>query len=148
MDSHEYEQYVKGLVKKLSTKGSIASGLKNKWKGKSGFKHQIDVSVELPEIVHLIECKYWKCNISPEALLAFSSRVYDIRKACNKSVYGAMVTNLNYTNGVQKLAKFFGIHLDCATKNGFLLHVGNNIHWESEETTGTGEVGGDIRIRK
>ena len=122
MNSSKYEQLVSELAGMIAS-GSTAErrvqvncGITNLIKGASGYRHQIDVSVQDADRLLLIECKCWSKKVDPEAVLAFAARVLDIRAAEDaREVTGHLVTTLGATDGVDSLCKYFGIGLDNVT---------------------------------
>lgn len=119
MKPTDYEDLVAELAVNLVSRSNsyplvrIDSGRTNRIAGASGFKHQIDVSVSDPSRRLLIECKYWKKRIDPEACLAFAARVFDIRDANKgRNVTGRIVTTCSVTNGVHQLADYFDLGVD------------------------------------
>jgi len=118
MKSDEYENLVKQLFGSLveAVEGlpadSIQCGRPSRETGASGYRHQIDVSVRTATELHLIECKYWKRRVTPEALLSFAARLHDIREAnpgC--AVKGAVATTKSHSEGVGMLAQYFDVTL-------------------------------------
>ena len=118
MKFNEYENLVKQLFASLVEHvdglpcNSAKGGRTNHEMGASGYQHQIDVSVRTATELHLIECKYWKRRVTPDALLSLAARVQDIRKANpGWTVKGAVATTQGYSAGVAKLAEFFNVTL-------------------------------------
>jgi hypothetical protein len=116
MSPSEYEALVNTVAYKMTnisvlrTLGNPKSGQSNKWKGASGFCHQIDVSLENDQHVLLIECKQWKENVKPEAFLVLMARVIDIStgpEAGGRRIRGALVTCSGVTSGVNKLVEYY-----------------------------------------
>ena len=116
MNSTEYE----ALVSKVATKmtnypelirlGTVNYGSKNKWRGASGFCHQVDVSLENDRDVLLVECKHWKENLKAETFLVQLARVIDIATgpdSKNRAVRGAIVTSRGFQRGVYKLEEHY-----------------------------------------
>ena len=115
----EYEIVVAELGEKLfnlvkpKNDFIVNSGNSNKWMGISEYSHQIDVSMESPNLILLIECKNWDYNVNVPSFLTFLARVIDIRsKHKGKEVYGKVVTTKGYQAGVQLLASYYKIDLD------------------------------------
>lgn len=136
MKSHEYENLVKQLMTNLVERVdglpacAVNYGRKNLVQGASGYKHQIDVSIQIPNEIHLIECKSWKKKVTPDALLTLAARLHDIRAANPvRIVKGALVTSTGYGHGVIPLAKFFAITLQQASSpQEFVLNYRDQIH--------------------
>lgn len=125
----EYEKIVADLGETLfraaqnGEKYVVKYGGTNKWKGISGYSHQIDVSAQSNEIVLLIECKNWGSNVDVPPFLTFLGRVIDIRASLSdKKVFGKIVTTVDYDSGVKTLASYYEIDLDIVkNKHEFLL---------------------------
>jgi hypothetical protein len=122
MKATDYEQLVAELAHKLVSQPNpgelvtVGWGSKNRIVGASGFKHQIDVSVRDPSRMLLIECKYWKDRIDPEACLAFAARVLDIRDVNKgREVTGRIVTTRSVTKGVRQIADYFNLGVDAVS---------------------------------
>lgn len=116
MNSTEYDEMVSKLVRNMTNSpdlihlGTVKRGLNNKWCGVSGFYHQIDVSLENEREVLLVECKYWKRNVTAQSLLTLLARVIDIAKgpdSKDRLVRGALVTSRGFQRGVDKLGKYY-----------------------------------------
>jgi len=76
----------------------IKHGAKNRIAGAAGFKHQIDVSVEIPmKRLLLIECKRYKSKVTLKDMLILIARIDDIRKKRNIDVGGVFFTTVGYT---------------------------------------------------
>ena len=113
MDSAEYEQRVAMVVGKLrcgmpELEGpDIDAGSRNKIRGASGHRHQIDVSVSTPQRLLLVECKRWHAKVSLSAALVFYARIVDIGKAMddqNKSIVAALASASGFTRGAAQFA--------------------------------------------
>ena len=136
MKSDEYESLVKQLFGSLveAVEGlpadSIRCGRLNRETGASGYRHQIDVSVRTATELHLIECKYWKRRVTPEALLSFAARVHDIRDANRGCVVnGAVATTKGHSEGVGTLAQYFDVTLQrVASAHEFAFLYRSKIH--------------------
>jgi len=131
LTSSEYEQLVKGLVGALVLAcqelgiGRVSGGRTNLILGKSGFKHQIDVSVDFPEHLLLIECKLWEDPVDAEAILTHAGRMRDILEANpNKQVFASVVSTQRATAGANTLSAHFGVNLDVATSfNEYVIAI-------------------------
>jgi hypothetical protein len=117
--SSEYEALVKALVGVLAEacqdlgSGEVAGGSTNRIPGKSGFAHQIDVSIDFPDHLLLFECKHWKDPVGAEAILTHSSRLQDIQGAFpGKLVMASVVSTKRGTSGAATLATSLGVNLD------------------------------------
>ena len=117
MRTAEYERLVAKIAASIYSNvegvvpNQVAYGLSNKWKGQSGYSHQIDVSVRGSADVILIECKQWAKKISAEAVLAFIARVHDIRPICAEAVHPIMASLLGFQRGAKTLAEYYDIDL-------------------------------------
>lgn len=116
MDSQKYEQLISNISQELTNNtGLRISGCKklgrdNLWEGVSGFRHQIDVSIDNGIDVLLIECKLWKSGVRATEFLAHLGRLRDIRnnpKNKNRNIRGALVTNQKLQSGVEVLARYY-----------------------------------------
>ena len=122
MNPQEYEQVVRGIVASIAeqydgnTTPRIESGAKNKWTGKSGCKHQIDVSVEDGESVTLIECKRWKKKIGIGAVRDCFGVIHDIKRRLageeRGQVAGGILTTVGFTKPAKRFAEHYKIDLD------------------------------------
>jgi hypothetical protein len=120
MGSSEYEQYVGYTIEKLANDPGFVHSLfkhliddhtlleslaelhlkrttaeKPKWRGASGYEHQIDesFSTEDEKVIILIECKHWATCIDLPAFSAFLVRVIDIAsEERGNVVLGILVT--------------------------------------------------------
>jgi hypothetical protein len=109
---------------------SVGYGRKNLIRGASGFLHQIDVSIRTTSELHLIECKDWQKNVSPDSLLALAARIHDIQALSPTPVVkGALATRRPYSSGVQALAQFFNITLQVVkSPQEFIARYKDHIH--------------------
>lgn len=122
LNSREYEALVHQLTKDLLTTTNLSLnsppglGAENKIPGKSGFPHQIDVSVQTPGLLVLIECKYWKRAVDAAPVLILASRLEDIRQGNpTMDIHASIVSTKAATQGAQQLASHFGISLDVVS---------------------------------
>ena len=117
MNPQEYEQAISEIVRSIFerveglTPKQVKYGGENRWLGESGFKHQIDVSVQSHHDLLLVECKYWDRNVPVEAVLAFFGRVYDVRPMFDGQVHPIIATKVGFQPGAELLAKHFNIDL-------------------------------------
>lgn len=115
----EYEQLVGELVQEIykhvegvtSEQIKVGKGRSNRLPGVSGQLHQIDVSVTGPQVLFLVECKYWNKSVPVEAVLTFFARIHDISPTFHDQTHGAIVTNVEFDKGVKKFAKYYNIDL-------------------------------------
>lgn len=106
-DYREYELLVKSLVSQQLSELPAQLGVKVSHdlllQGMSGFSHQIDVAFEYTllgsKILGIIECKNYKRAVSVEDLLAFKSRVDDLR--ANHALF---VTTVGFQSGAVDFA--------------------------------------------
>lgn len=117
MTSKEYEQVVSRIAQSIfeRVEGLIPKQVKhgkyNRWIGESGFRHQIDVSVQGHQDLILVECKYWKSKVPVEAVLTFFARVFDIKPTFDGNVHPVIVTKKGFQRGAKLLAKYYNIDL-------------------------------------
>jgi len=116
MDPTKYEELVSKVAKQMTNVpelvhlSNVKLGRDNKWQGVSGFRHQIDVSLENDKHILLVECKRWNYNVTALVFLTLWARVMDISKAPvskGRQVRGAIVTSRGFQTGVYKLAKYY-----------------------------------------
>jgi hypothetical protein len=109
---------------------SVGHGRNNHIQGASGYDHQINVSIQTASELHVIECKYWTKNVSPDALLSLAARVHDIQVLSQTHVVkGALATRRSYSSGVQALAKFFNVTLQVVrSPQEFIVRYKDHIH--------------------
>ena len=118
MKSTEYEKVVAEIAASVARyaeglpESATSYGKKNRWLGASGVRHQIDVSIEVEERIHLVECKCWDRPVPLEHVLAFYGRLQDIRPTKMKPVEGVIVSRKGFQRGAKKVATHFGIHWD------------------------------------
>ena len=110
MTPSEYEFLISSIAQEFTNnplelrEWAKAYGMKNRIKGFSKYKHQIDVSLECKTDIILIECKHWNTPINVSDYLVLLGRVEDIAKANpNKRVRGALVTTNGWRSGVTTL---------------------------------------------
>lgn len=116
MNSKKYEQLVNSVSKELTNDtrlrdiGHKRFGKNNKWKGASGFAHQIDASIYNDSDALLIECKSWKFRVRAIEFLTLLGRLKDIRENPNYrnlNIRGAIVTTKGWQSGVEKLVRHY-----------------------------------------
>ena len=92
----------------------IRHGAKNRIAGASGFKHQIDVSIEIPmkRLLIVIECKRYKSKVALKDMLILIARIDDIRKKRNIDVTGVFFTTVGYTWPAKKVGDYNNIELN------------------------------------
>ena len=135
----EYEQRVSEIVAGLGKKGhelgfgiggivarlgkeeyELGSGRCNRLEGKSGYKHQIDISLRSYDRIELIECKCWSRTVSPSHVLTLLARVQDIQAKNPKvQVRGILISNLGFQKGAGTLADHYPtVELQIVYDNG------------------------------
>ncbi len=119
-------------VKKVSPNlqnAVIDHGTTNKIEGASGFKHQIDVSIEIPkEKFILVECKRYKSKVTLPDMLILIARIDDIRKKKKINVSGIFFTTVGYTKPARKVGSYYNIELNTAKDiKQFAVQVGGNV---------------------
>jgi hypothetical protein len=137
MKGRAYELLVQRLVEKLIRSvprlaTSIVLGgatKKSKHRGASGYFHQIDVSVQLVELLVLIECKYWKSQVDTEAVLTMVARLADIQMANpSKKVSASIASTKGVDSGAQVLANYFGVRLETVLNEAeYAIRIGNAV---------------------
>jgi hypothetical protein len=125
----------------------VKHGRSNRWKGISGFPHQIDVSVEGEKDILLAECKCWKRKVDVPRFLTFFARLSDIRlglKEQHRTIYAAVVTTKGFQSGITKLAPYCDIKLHTVTsptdfvaqyKDHFFISKGDQVSLEDDVVT-------------
>lgn len=118
MTPDEYEQVTRSVVESIyeQVEGLRArqakQGRTNLWRGMSGFRHQIDVSVEGNEDLLLIECKMWSDSVDVPRFLTFLARILDITPTeHHRKIHAAVVTTKGFESGVNQLADCYKIDL-------------------------------------
>jgi hypothetical protein len=97
MAPEAYEQLVAEILDAMDRQvegvapSNVGHGPTNHVSGKSGFAHQIDVSVRGDHDLVVVECKCWSSKVRPEAVLAFAARVIDIRAAHTNAPVAAVL---------------------------------------------------------
>lgn len=116
MNSKEYEQLINNISQELTNDTRLRSigrkqvGRNNLWEGASGFRHQIDVSIDSDSEALLIECKFWKSEVRAIEFLTHLGRLIDIRdnpKNKNRNIRGALVTSKMWQSGVEVLVRYY-----------------------------------------
>ena len=104
----------------------LGSGRNNKIEGASGYGHQIDVSLQDPARLFIIECKYWTDRIGVQEVLVLCARTIDIAgrlKGC--SITPILVSVKGASAGAVKLARHFGVTIEIAVSaSEFGLRIG------------------------
>lgn len=121
----QYEKDAYSLFKAILNKYSYLStedikyGNENKIKGKSCYKHQIDLSISdgTKNLLHIIECKYLRRKVSTKDVLAFAARISDINDNTDKTVSEGIVTKIGFTKNAIMLLEYFDIERSTLGKN-------------------------------
>ena len=79
----------------LSLERSTSHGPRNRLEGRSGYKHQIDASVDLGDRLFIYECKsFTDKSIGLSYVLTLLGRLVDLQAAdTSKTVTAALITN-------------------------------------------------------
>ena len=119
MNASEYEKVTSEIAQSVFKRAegfpsqNVLLGNASKWKGQSGFVHQIDVVIQGNNDLIMVECKCWKNKVvKAEHLLTFIARVNDIQPLLEKTIHPVMVTSHRFQNGCHKLAKCYGVDLE------------------------------------
>jgi hypothetical protein len=100
-------------------------GHKNKIKGMSGVKQQVDAHVEYisadgTHCLLLCECKYWSGKVDLSAVLKFFAIVEDIRNRYKEQevvVNANLIATKGYKSDAKRFADHYGIATNTALKN-------------------------------
>ncbi|MFZ2223861.1 MAG: restriction endonuclease [Candidatus Deferrimicrobium sp.] len=154
MTSAEYEKVVAEIATAVARgagglpENATSYGRKNLWRGASGFRHQIDVSIEVEERIHLVECKYWNKPVPIEYVLSFYGRIQDIQPTTKKPVEGAIVSQKGFQRGAKEVAAHFRIHLDVVeSAEVFGYKFGQRIVVIPKPATCVTSAGGDVNVK-
>ena len=148
----DYEKLTKaivGEVKKVSPnleKAVINHGTKNKIEGASGFSHQIDVSIEIPnEKLFLIECKRYRSKVRLSDMLILIARIDDICKNKKTKVIGIFFTTMGYTKPARKIGNYYNIELNTVKNiEHFAVQVAGNLFVRAEPIQIGCSISGDF----
>lgn len=136
----EYEKLVSDIVAGIRQsvpelhdleQGYNYLGHHNRIDGKSGYKHQIDVSLKGMGRIFLFECKCWDKSIGVAEVLILAGRKNDIKAHYPEhEVTASMVSTKKASRNVtEKFAKHFGIEIEIATSPyEYGLRIGQNVH--------------------
>ena len=111
----DYEMIVRDLLAaKLNgvlPTGKMKTFHRKTYQGKSGYRHEIDASIELCfggfPLQLLVECKYYGKPVEVGEILKFAARIQDIPG----TNVGIIVTTVGFQEGAHKVAKSEGIWL-------------------------------------
>ena len=120
MTSDEYEKLIVDIIEKFNSHRKnedvlIKHGKRNKWRGASTHKHQIDISVETQDNIYIVECKRYKQCIKAANILVLVGRIKDIQEIEKRKINGIIFTTKGYQRGAKKIANYFKIVLNTAT---------------------------------
>lgn len=114
----DYELLVRELVAVLREHRDMqnyecCSGNTNRIEGKSGFRHQIDLSLENHESLFLLELKNYHRPVSVDAVLVIAARRLDIAAARpDKKLHTSLISTKDVTGGANMLADHFEVEID------------------------------------
>ena len=131
----DFERIVKTIareVKKVSPNlenAAINFGPRNKIQGASGFRHQIDVSIEIPgKRLVLIECKRYKSKVTLSDMLVLIARIDDVSRKKRIHVSGNFFTTAGYTEPATKVGRYYRIDLNIVEdEKQFAVHIADNV---------------------
>jgi hypothetical protein len=115
INSEEYERLVAEIAqpffkRKNNSAFEVNCGRRNRWQGVSGYKHQVDVSLQSTSKIILIECKCWERAVVVSQFLTFLARLQDIKPMHpSAEVKGVMITNAGFQRGVLILANHYKV---------------------------------------
>lgn len=125
MKSSEYERVVAEIANSVFARAegfpceNVLSGTSKKWKGVSGFTHQIDVAIRGNGDIIMVECKHWGNRVvKVEHLLTFIARIADIRPTVAQQLHPVMVTSNRFQRGCYTLAQHYGVDLEIVKSAG------------------------------
>jgi len=134
-----YELLARKLIDSLQASGQLAeyeggSGPRNRMAGASGYKHQIDLSLQSEKALFLLELKYLGKPVGVAELLILASRKADLEaRFAPTPVHASLVTTMKPSRNVRPLAAHFGVNIDFVADlssyaltfdlNRFLGHV-------------------------
>jgi len=154
MTSEEYENLVAEIANGIKQQHghlsdvTLSFGRTNKIMGTSGYKHQIDVSLQGLNLLFIIECKKWHKRIGPSEVLVLAGRKMDIETEGCK-VVPILTSMKGATEGANKLARHFGVALEIVkSAHEFGLRIGHFIHQAMEDNAGFTDVAMPTVIRK
>lgn len=135
MTPSEYEIVVADIVSGICNGAANLGGLKlgsgrsNRLEGRSGYKHQIDVSLSSCTALYLIECKRWDDKIGIQEVMVLAARDTDISQLHpSANIKAILVSKTGATRGAKMLASHFGIDLEIVSSpREFGLRIGRHI---------------------
>jgi len=134
LTSEEYERITSQIVSSIYQRvegidpEQVRYGRNNKYMGISGYKHQIDVSLQGAENLLLVECKCWRSTVGVDIVLVFLGRVHDISQNFNGKIHSVIVTTKGFQSGAQKVAEYYKITLaEVRSADEFVIRYKNLI---------------------
>ena len=119
MSPDEYEQLVSEIVNEICTHAPPLAGVSakygkaNKIPGRSGYKHQIDVSLSTNKDLYLLECKRWKDAVGVAEVMVLAARMNDVADANREiRVHSILASTKRASRGARALAAHFGVQLE------------------------------------
>ena len=92
---------------------AIGAGTRNRMVGASGYRHQIDLSLESSERIFLLELKHYLSSVGVAELLVLAARLQDISAANkHKLVRALLVSKRKPSRNVPPLAQFFSVQVE------------------------------------
>lgn len=146
-NSADYEYLVADIVRGLKQAApsirdsQIGQGATNRVPGKSGYKHQIDVSINFGDgRLHLIDCKLWQGAVGVSEVLVMRGRLDDIASCHQGRVTGALVSKSGYSRNAEKLARFLCIDLEHVhSVEEYMLRVGRVVGGAVQSVVGVSD---------
>lgn len=136
MSPEEYETLVSTIANNIQQCHSIlfslklGAGRKNLIAGASGYKHQIDVSLQDAKRFFIIECKKWVKPIGVNEVLVLTARAADVQKLYpSLAITPILVSTKNITSGAQQLADYFRVAVEIVkSADEFGFRIDKIIH--------------------
>jgi len=149
----EFEDLTKKIVDEIKRISSnyenavIKAGVRNRIEGASGFKHQIDVSIEINndncKKLLLIECKHYAAKVALNDMLILIARIDDIKRNRKIDVRGIFFTTKGYTWPAKKIGESYKIDLNTAKDiKSFAVTINKNLYIKAEPFVINGEISG------
>jgi len=149
MTPSEYEKLFAEIVEGIRARDrrfeqlTIGSGNNNRIRGASGYKHQIDVSIDLPatKTLYLVECKRWKRKIGVQEMLVLASRTNDIHNDRKEILVKPIIASqVGATPNAQLIAQWFDIQIDnVESAYEYGLQLGQSIFLALSEHVGVSD---------
>jgi hypothetical protein len=134
-DAQQYERLVGRLVNEIRKRvptlvgSTLQVGSKCHIDGASGFSHQIDVGVQAPKHIVLVECKHWNKRIRVREVLVLVARQADIYAANPTSrVEALFATKIGASTGARRLAEYFAVDVGVVSSElEFALRIASHV---------------------